>query len=1693
MQNTASPQAATFNISGDGTADTLQGNTAIVTPSLRALTDSTTALQVQNAAGTVDVITVDTVNDRVGIGTDSPDATLSVEGSTADSSSIALDVTNSAGGSLITARNDGQVTIGATAASGTSTTFGSMAHTTPDGGGDSNYFTASKFTTGSNPGALTSISIYVNSIDPTAANDKFRLAIYADNGSLYPTTLVAQSSEGTLSPNTFNTLPVTASLSANTTYWLAYQTNGTSVYNDFSYASGASNQYYSYSSPYGTFPGTAGTGGANGALAQAIYGTYTEAGTSTTPAVVVASNGNVGIGGVTAPSTALQVQGTVAASALSLTGNGSATAFQAGLFDTASGTTLNVGTSNATSVNIGNSALISTVTISNGSTGGTFINYASTLNPAASLGNFASSGAIGTAATTVDIHTSFTISQTTSSVSLTIPSPTNTTAGRIIYIANTGSATVTVGGITMSAGASASYFWNGSSWVSTAVSTGVSIIGTYSSSSIANGASISGNTLTLGVADGTNPGMVSTTTQTIAGNKTLTGNTTMTGTATVANTSTTAFQIQNTGGGTTLLTADTSGNAVTINGALTASTVTTTGLTNNGQTTYGTLALGNFSSGGSIGSAATTVDIYTSISVAQTSGSQTLTIPNPTASTAYGKILYLSNVGTQGFTLLGTLLKPGATATLVWSNTNGGASWQYAGSDGNSILNQSSSTQTGDFKISGTGTASTFTASTLSAPNSLSIQAGSGNSDVNILAAGTGTVKLETGSAGGSITLGSSNLTRTISIGSTGSQAQTITVGDNTSASGSTTTIQGSDGVTLQTNKSTAGVTVKSATNSATAFQIQNATNTNLVNVDTVGGNVNLGVGTPPSPLGYTKVGGNTGSAYNNTINANQFTATQTGAVSTMSVYVSSPDSSPTNHFQVAVYTNSGGVPSTYVASSASTTLTSGWNTVSLTSAPTLNAGTTYWFVYWADVNDGSNSGMSSDSGVTGSVYYFATSTYGSGASNGMPTTFPSGTNAGTIAHSIYATFASTSYAATISGSGSLSVTGAATFTDNSNSTTAFQIQNSSGTSVLTADTINNRISIGTIGTSTSQLYVAGTVPTLVGTNSDSNMTDPRNMTVVGHYAYVIDRSANKIDAYNLVTGTPVYVGKNSDANLSTPFAVAGAGHYVYVVNNVSNKLTSYDISSGTPVYVGQNSDSNLSNPQSVAISGRYAYVTSYTTHKVVAYDISSGTPVYVGQNSDSNLTGPSYIATGTGYVYVVDSSTNKLLAYNISTGIPVYAGTNSDSTISTPEALTVNGNYAYIPNDGASNKLLVYDITTSTPTFVAQNSDSNLSTPYDVAISGRYAYVLSKANNKLVAYDISSGTPVYIGSNSDSTLSSPIAVSLYGSYIFVTSNTTHKLVSYSLGGAYLQQLQTGSADLGSLSVDGNTTMMGNATVQGGVSIGQSLQVNGSTGIQGALGVGGTITSNALSVGSTGQFVVDSSGNFTTTGGTTTVKTTSTTALSVQNASNVSYFNVDTSTGTITIGSAASGNYITFTAAGGLIASGTAQHAKTISLSAEYAGAVLDATQDGTCTSNNNGAMTSAYDGTNNYYKWVSNATAQCYDVVVRVPIPSDWSSWSSTTPITVNAYTTNTSTSLVNLQVLNSASNTAEASCSYANITPGSTSTWSSANSSNCVFASTTTGYAAGGTMTLRIRMTGGASSDVRIDGITLNYNSKF
>ena len=188
--------------------------------------------------------------------------------------------------------------------------------------------------------------------------------------------------------------------------------------------------------------------------------------------------------------------------------------------------------------------------------------------------------------------------------------------------------------------------------------------------------------------------------------------------------------------------------------------------------------------------------------------------------------------------------------------------------------------------------------------------------------------------------------------------------------------------------------------------------------------------------------------------------------------------------------------------------------------------------------------------------------------------------------------------------------------------------------------------------------------------------------------------------------------------------------------------------------------------------------------------------------------------------------------------------------------------------------------------------------------------------------------------------------------------------------------------------------------------------------------------------------------------------------------------------GTVRVGDATNG--VDISGANGIVLNGTARRTNSIQLIPEYAGAVLDAGSG----SNNTGSMTSKLDLTNrrNYYKWTTTqATAQSYDVVVQVPIPSDFSAWANTTPITVDTYTSNTSTGTITLEARDTAG-TVVTGMNFGSITPTATTTWQSKS------AGTISGtFTAGGYMTLRIRMTSPTSGDVRIGNIKLDYLTKW
>ncbi len=145
-----------------------------------------------------------------------------------------------------------------------------------------NYMNGSRFVTGTSPLSITSMSVYVRGVQ-SAPNNQFQLAIYSDSSGS-PSALVASSASGTLAANSWNSRPVTATLAANTAYWLMYNTNGD---NNMAFTTGAagSGAWSRNAQTFGTWPAGFGLS----TRSTYLFSIYASAGSDTTAPTVTAT------------------------------------------------------------------------------------------------------------------------------------------------------------------------------------------------------------------------------------------------------------------------------------------------------------------------------------------------------------------------------------------------------------------------------------------------------------------------------------------------------------------------------------------------------------------------------------------------------------------------------------------------------------------------------------------------------------------------------------------------------------------------------------------------------------------------------------------------------------------------------------------------------------------------------------------------------------------------------------------------------------------------------------------------------------------------------------------------------------------------------------------------------------------------------------------------------------------------------------------------------------------------------------------------------------------------------------------------------------------------------------------------------------------------------------------------------------
>ncbi|HUB93624.1 MAG TPA: choice-of-anchor R domain-containing protein [Verrucomicrobiae bacterium] len=241
-------------------------------------TDSTQALQVQDSLGNT-VFNVNTADDSVGLG-----STL-IKPQT-DSTSV-FSVQNANGSTTLfnVDSTDDVISLG----TGAGSSFGYAGTTnTSSSALSSGELYAWKYTTTA-AGTLTSLSAYVSISQAVAPNNKYQMAIYADNGGS-PGAYLASTAVGTLSTvwGAWNTLSLTTPLNvtATTTYWLVFWQNGSN--NALGRLSGSSTVVEdSVSSTWqgGTsngMPATFPAGSVGNSIPTGIYATFTGSGPALT-------------------------------------------------------------------------------------------------------------------------------------------------------------------------------------------------------------------------------------------------------------------------------------------------------------------------------------------------------------------------------------------------------------------------------------------------------------------------------------------------------------------------------------------------------------------------------------------------------------------------------------------------------------------------------------------------------------------------------------------------------------------------------------------------------------------------------------------------------------------------------------------------------------------------------------------------------------------------------------------------------------------------------------------------------------------------------------------------------------------------------------------------------------------------------------------------------------------------------------------------------------------------------------------------------------------------------------------------------------------------------------------------------------------------------------------------------------------
>ena len=433
------------------------------------------------------------------------------------------------------------------------------------------------------------------------------------------------------------------------------------------------------------------------------------------------------------------------------------------------------------------------------------------------------------------------------------------------------------------------------------------------------------------------------------------------------------------------------------------------------------------------------------------------------------------------------------------------------------------------------------------------------------------------------------------------------------------------------------------------------------------------------------------------------------------------------------------------------------------------------------------------------------------------------------------------------------------------NSTTAFQVQNASGQSILLADTTNGQLAVGPAAATNNAVLTIGSNTTTssggIAFGSDTNTAAANQSFVSSIGTTPMEMATDGTYLYWRVSGGNIARSNIDGTNVNTSFAAVGCGNsgiavdsnYIYYNCSGNNTIGRVSIDGST----GMNANwlNIVSNSNMLAVDGNYIYY-SILANGTIGRATLAGTGI---NNSFINVNGSGgsafALTTDSNYIYWTDYTLNTIGRAPIGGGSPtVNFITGANMTNSTYNGIAVNGSNIYWTNNN-NNTIGRANLN---GTGASQSFITGANVPNGLALTSTYLYWVNDGNSTIGRYALSGTTS---------------ATNLYRSAAYTLKTDASLNVQTANNSATAFQLQSSNADvLFVADTTANRLTVGNATAASGADttlfvLDSAATTNAPTGVAGGLYYDTTIGAFRVYSGGSYQSVCTVSNGLCTSGG----------------------------------------------------------------------------------------------------------------------------------------------------------------------------------------------------------------------------------